>query len=110
MPLPACPSCLSGIVVTTSPERLTEVDAALGRLPGVEVHHRDVANARLVIVQEAATIDDEVAGMQRILGVPGVADASLVYHYLDEGTAPAVLSSTPAPSTQENADDEPLTP
>lgn len=81
--------CLSGIVVTTTAERLPEVEAALTALPGAEVRYADATTARLVVVQEAHTIDDEIVGMQRIRALPGVVDASLVFHYFDDAAAAA---------------------
>lgn len=84
MPRPAVPLCLSGIVVTTTAERLTDVAHALNTLPGVEVRQTDAASARLIVVQEAACVDDEVAGMKRICALPGVVDASLVVHFFDD--------------------------
>jgi nitrate reductase NapD len=71
---------LSGIVVVAAPGRLEEVVAALPKLPGVEVHHTDAAASRVVVVQEAPSIDDEVDGLTRIQELPGVASASMVYH------------------------------
>jgi nitrate reductase NapD len=76
--------CLSGIVVTTAPERRDEVAGALAALPGVEVYRTDHRTARIIVVQEALTIDDEADGMRRIRALPGVIDTSLVYHYFGD--------------------------
>jgi nitrate reductase NapD len=86
-PTPA-PNFLSGLVVRTTPERFPDVVATLGALPGVSVHHADAATARVVVVQEASTLGAEIDGMRRIQMLPGVVDASLVYHVLDDGDAP----------------------
>ncbi len=87
---------LSGIVVVAAPGRLEEVVAALPEvvaalpgLPGVEVHHTDAAASRIVVVQEAPSIDDEVDGLTRIRALPGVACADLVYHYFADDAARA---------------------
>lgn len=80
---------LSGIVVVAAPGRLEEVVAALPGLPGVEVHHTDAAASRVVVVQEAPSIDDEVDGLTRIRSLPGVASADLVYHYFADEAARA---------------------
>jgi nitrate reductase NapD len=80
---------LSGIVVVAAPGRLEEVVAALPGLPGVEVHHTDAAASRIVVVQEAPSIDDEVDGLTRIRALPGVACADLVYHYFADDAARA---------------------
>ena len=80
---------LSGIVVVAVPGRLEEVVAALPGLPGVEVHHTDAVASRVVVVQEATSIDDEVDGLTRIQALPGVASASMVYHYFADDAARA---------------------
>ena len=75
--------CLSGIVVKTTAEQLPAVADALSALPGVEVRQVDAATSRLIVVQEAPSVEREVEGMQRIQSVPGVVDASLVVHWFD---------------------------
>lgn len=80
---------LSGILVVAAPGRLAEVQTALVALPGVEVHHIDEASGRIVVVQEAPDVDAETAGFTRIKSLPGVIDAALVYHRLDDPAAPA---------------------
>jgi nitrate reductase NapAB chaperone NapD len=83
----AAPTYLSGLVVRTTPERFDDVLAVLRTLPGVSVHHLDPATARIVVVQAAATLDAEMDGMRRMQKLPGVVDASLVYHVLGDGDA-----------------------
>jgi nitrate reductase NapD len=87
-------TCLSGIVVRTTADRVAAVAAALAALPGVEVYRTDVDSARIVIVQEAASIDAETDGMRRIQALPGVIDASLVYHYFGDAAGPAPAAGT----------------
>ena len=72
---------LSGIAITVQSHVFDETVEQLGQLPGVDVYHRDAASARVVVVQEAADVDAEVAGLKRIKAVPGVLVAELVYHY-----------------------------
>jgi nitrate reductase NapD len=84
---PAAPTYLSGLVVRTTPDLFDDVLAALPALPGVSVHHTDAAAARIVVVQEAATLGAEMDGMRRMQTLPGVVDASLVYHVLGDGDA-----------------------
>ena len=95
---------LSGILVVAAPGRLDDVVAGLPALPGVEVHHRDDAGSRVVVVQEATSIDDEVAGIRRIQSLPGVVSAEMVYHYFGDdpmlGAAAAV--ATPAATPRPN--------
>ncbi len=76
---------LSGILVVSAPGRFDECLAAVAALPAVEVHHRDPSAHRFIVVQEAATVDDEMAGLLRLKAVPGVALAEMVYHYFAEG-------------------------
>lgn len=74
----------SGIVVAMKPGRLQEGIQALNALPGTEVYHVDEAQSRVVVVQEAASVHDEVDGMKAIKELPQVAYAALVYHYFAE--------------------------
>jgi nitrate reductase NapD len=78
---------LSGIAISIRPQRFDDTVALLGDLPGVEVHYQDPASARIVVVQEAESVDDEVAGLKRIKSVPGVVVAELVYHYFADDQA-----------------------
>ena len=72
---------LSGIAITVQLHAFDETIAQLEQLPGVDVYHCDRASARIVVVQEAASVEAEVAGLKRIKEVPGVIVAELVYHY-----------------------------
>jgi len=96
---PEAPTYLSGLVIRTTPDRFDDVLAALRTLRGVSVHHTDTATARIVVVQEAPTLGAEMDGMRRMQTLPGVVDASLVYHYLgdagDAGTASEPLAESP---------------
>jgi nitrate reductase NapAB chaperone NapD len=111
------PTYLSGLVVRTTPDRFDDVLAALGMLPGVSVHQTDAATARVVVVQEAPTLGAEMDGMRRIQTLPGVVDASLVYHYLGDGedaaTAPSRIGAganglqfTESPSSESQRETE----
>ena len=75
---------LSGIAVSVKPGVFDDTVTRIGELPGVEIFHLDPASARLVVVQEAVSVDAEVEGLKRIKSVPGVAVAELVYHYFGE--------------------------
>ncbi len=79
---------LSGILVVAAPGRLESCIAALSVLPGVEVHHREDAASRCIVVQEAPTVHDEMAGLLAIKAVPGVALAEMVCHYFPDGDTP----------------------
>lgn len=70
----------SGILVTVAPAASDAMAGTLAALPGVEVHQIDRASGRIVVVQEAASVDAETEGFTRIRSLPGVIDAALVYH------------------------------
>jgi nitrate reductase NapD len=80
---------LSGILVVSSPGRHAEVLAALRGLPGVGVHQTEADTGRIVVVQEAATVEAEVEGLRRIQTLPGVTLAEMVYHYFEDAPATA---------------------
>ncbi|CRI63873.1 Periplasmic nitrate reductase, chaperone NapD [Thiocapsa sp. KS1] len=75
---------LSGILVVVPPAQVEDATLALNALPGVEVHHAEPATGRIVVVQEAETVDEEVAALSRIKALPGVMLAEMVYHVFDE--------------------------
>ena len=78
---------LSGILVVTEPQNTAAMIDVLNAQPGLEVHHHEAATGRIIVVQEAATINDEVAGLRQLKKIPGVVFAEMVYHYFaeDEG-------------------------
>jgi nitrate reductase NapD len=53
-------------------------------LKGVDVHHCDPATGRIVVTQEAETIQAEVDGLKRIKSLPHVILAEMVYHCFEE--------------------------
>jgi periplasmic nitrate reductase NapD len=75
---------ISGIMVTALPEHVAEVAQSLSALQGLEVFQTDVASGKLVVVQEAASVGEEVEGFKRIRAVPHVIAADLVQHYFEE--------------------------
>ncbi len=75
---------LSGILVVATPQHLEAVVTRLSALPGVEVYHTDAQTGRIVVVQEAESVDAEVAGLKRIKQLPEVLLAEMVYHYFAE--------------------------
>ncbi len=74
----------SGIVVALKPGAFQEGIHAINALPGVEVYHVDEPRSRVVVVQEAASVHDEVDGMKALKNLPQVAYAAMVYHYFAE--------------------------
>ncbi len=75
---------LSGIAVTAEPEWVESVASVLALMPGVEVFQTDAASGKLVIVQEAASVGDEVTSFKAIRSQPHVIAADLVYHYFED--------------------------
>lgn len=88
---------LSGILVVTPPQELETTQEALNALDGVEVFHTDPQTGRMVVVQEAESVDDEVAGLQRIKALPGVSVAEMVYHYFGDEAQTSGASESPDP-------------
>ena len=74
---------ISAILVVVLPENLESMVQDLNRLPGVEVHHVE-ESGRLIVTQEAESIDDEVKGLKAIKKLPGVVMADMVQHYFGE--------------------------
>lgn len=77
---------LSGILVITRTGHVAETVERLDRLPGVEVHYRDDASGKIVVVQEAETVPDEVEGLKRIKALPNLLLAEMVHHRFDEAS------------------------
>ena len=85
-----CKMNLSGILVISTPSEIDTLIDSLNAMPGVEVHHIDRENNKLIVVQEAEAIHKEVEGLKQIKKLPGIVLAEMVYHYLadDENPAP----------------------
>ena len=71
---------VSGLCLMVRPDHLDEVEAHLRGLPWVEIHARDDATGRLVVVQEYATVREHQDGLRRIQAIPHVLTADLVVH------------------------------
>lgn len=86
---------LSGILVVTTPDQIGQVCDALNNLEGVEVYHTDESTGRIVVVQEAETIKDEVAGLKRIKELPGIVMAEMIHHYFGDNPSQESLEDIP---------------
>ena len=75
---------LSGILVVSTPAEIDKLIDTLNAMPGLEVHHVDRETSKLIVVQEAESIHDEVAGLKKIKKLPGIVLADMVYHYFAE--------------------------
>jgi periplasmic nitrate reductase NapD len=73
---------LSGILVSAKTEHLANVVESLSALEGVEVHQVEESTGRVIVVQEAEGIRDEMAGLRLIKTLPNVMMAEMVYHYI----------------------------
>jgi nitrate reductase NapAB chaperone NapD len=83
---------LSGIVVFTTPAFVPDVAERLAALEFVEVTHVDAAGGRIVVVQERASVAEEMDGLREIQRLPGVVTADLVAHYFGDEERPPALS------------------
>ena len=76
---------LSGILIITTPSEIDTLVETLNAMPDVEVHHIDRDNSKLIVVQEAESVHNEVDGLKKIKKLPGIVLAEMVYHYLADG-------------------------
>ena len=74
----------AGILVVTDPGLFDRTVAALNELNGVEVHHTDREQGRIIAVQESETLPEQEAGLRRIQQLPHVQLAELVVHRVDD--------------------------
>lgn len=86
---------MSGILVVTSSEEINQVCDALNAIEGVEVFHTDESSGRIIVVQEAENVNDEVSGLKRIKKVPGVVMAEMVNHYFGESSNQETMADLP---------------
>ncbi len=75
---------VSGILVVVPPEHVAASIETLDHLNGIEVHHCDTETGRIIVTQEAETIQAEVDGLKRIKALPHVILAEMVYHCFEE--------------------------
>jgi nitrate reductase NapD len=79
---------ISAILVVVKPEEIESMRTRLGRMNGIQVHHIDAPTGRLVVTQEAPTVDDEVEALRRLQRVPGVLLAEMVVHHFEQESEP----------------------
>lgn len=79
---------LSGILLVARPGAFHACVAALAALPGVEIHQRDEATGRIVVVQQATDVTAEVDAFARLRTLPDVLAADLVYHWFGDAPSP----------------------
>ncbi|QAU45182.1 chaperone NapD [Bradyrhizobium guangzhouense] len=77
------PGCeIASILVQARPERLTEVEAEIGALPGCEIHGRD-SRGKLVVVTEAPDAGSLGTLLNTIQSLRDVYSAALVFHAIE---------------------------
>ena len=74
---------ISGIVVASRPEHLAEVNQALEAIPWVDVHFSD-PRGRLVVIMEAADLDQSVDRLRQLQELPHVLMAELAQYCIEE--------------------------
>ena len=89
---------LSAILVVTAPAGVDACIALLDSQPGISVHHSDPVTGKIMLTQEAESIDAEIEGLKRIKALPGVSMAEMISHYFEddeslETSIPADLDS-----------------
>lgn len=91
----------SALRVVTRPEHLETCSARLAALEGIEVHHRDPATGRMIVVHESETLDEQRERLNEIQHLPHVIVADLVMHYVDppDDSAETATSSGPRGTT-----------
>jgi len=78
---------LSGVLVRSLPENVGSVSSRLESLAGVEVHGAN-ADGRLVVTVEATGDHAMADAVVRIMDLPGVLSASMIYHHYEEESDP----------------------
>jgi nitrate reductase NapD len=75
---------IASILVQARAERLDEVESAILRLAGCEIHGRD-SRGKLVVVVDAPNTGSLGSTLNTIALLPHVYSASLVFHAIDAG-------------------------
>ncbi len=75
---------LSAILVTTTPDNTLNMIETLNGIRDVEVFHHDESTGKIIIIQEAEAIHDEVNGLKKIKALPGIILAEMVEHYFGD--------------------------
>lgn len=67
---------ISGIVVASRPEHLSEITEEVNELPWAEVHFSD-PKGHLVVTLEASDLDESIERMKALQAIPHVLSAAL---------------------------------
>jgi nitrate reductase NapAB chaperone NapD len=83
---------ISGVVLASRPEHLAEVSQALEEISWAEVHFSD-PKGRLVVVIEAANLDQSADRLKELQELPRVLMAELAQYVIDGEPSGSVLGS-----------------
>ncbi len=72
---------VSGLCLMTRPEHLDAVVERLRELSWLEIHAREDATGRLIVVQEHDTVEEHEKGLRELQAIPHVLTADLVVHH-----------------------------
>ena len=75
---------ISALLVLVDPKQLAEGVDTLNAQSGIEVFHTDAETGRVVVIQEAASIHEEVESMKALKALPQVLNVDLVSHYFGD--------------------------
>ena len=75
---------LSAIYVVTDPLKTINLISTLNEISNIEVFHQDENSGKIIVIQEAESIHDEVQGLKKIKSISGVIMAEMVEHYFGE--------------------------
>lgn len=73
---------VSSVVVQASPAHLARLSGMIAGLEGAEVHATD-PRGKMIVTLEAASEAEALGMVERIRGMKGAVDVSLVYHQRD---------------------------
>jgi nitrate reductase NapAB chaperone NapD len=71
---------VSGLCLMVRPEHLDDVESQLREISWLEIHAREDATGRLIVVQEHETVKEHQDGLRRLQSIPNVLTADLVVH------------------------------
>jgi len=72
---------VSGLCLMVRPEHLDAVESELRELSWLEIHAREDATGRLIVVQEHETVNEHQEGLRTLQAIPNVLTADLVVHH-----------------------------
>jgi len=75
---------IASVLVQARPDRLSDVEAAIGAMAGCEIHARD-PKGKLVVVIDATSAGVVGTTLNTIALLPNVYAAALVFHAIDAG-------------------------